>query len=182
MTKPKALKVFRTVAGFRDAYVAAPTKKAALEAWGSTRNLFALGEAEQVTDPALCKAPLAQPGTVIQISRGTMAQQLAALPADRSDVPKPKEHVAAAPPEVPRRALPRPKRSALDDAEARLSEGKRNADTARAQIQMQIDVLKQEIAALDAQWDREAATLEQDVSNTLKAYDKALARWRAAGS
>jgi hypothetical protein len=182
MAKPKALKVFRTVAGFRDAYVATSTKKAALEAWGSTRNLFALGEAEQVTDPALCKAPLAQPGKVIQISRGTMAQQLAALPVDQPDVTKPKKRVVASPPAVPRRVLPRPTRAALEGAEARLSAGKRKADLARAQLQTQIDVLKREIVALDAQWDREAATLEKNVSNRLKAYDKTLARWQAAGS
>lgn len=160
MAKPKALKVFRTVAGFRDAYVATPTKKAALEAWGSTRNLFALGEAEQVTDPGLCKAPLAQPGKVIQVSRGTMAQQLAALPADKPDAVKPRKPVAVSPSEPPRRVLPRPKRTALDDAEKRLSEGKRKAEAARAKAEAKIDALNDDLAALDAHWNHEHATLD----------------------
>jgi len=182
MAKPKLLKVFRTVAGFRDAYVAAPTKKAALEAWGSTRNLFALGEAEQVTDPALCEAPLAHPGKVIQISRGTMAQQLAALPADEPDVAKPKKHDNASPPVAPKRVLPRPKRTALDAAETRFNENRRRFDAARAKTLAQIDVLKRELAALDAKWARERATLEAGVSDKRKTYEKALARWQAKGS
>jgi len=56
---PRALKVFRTAIGFHDAYVAAPTMKAALAAWGAERNLFASGRAERVTDPKLTRAALA---------------------------------------------------------------------------------------------------------------------------
>ena len=56
---PRKLKVFRTPIGFHDAYVATPTKKAALEAWGTDANLFARGTAEEVTDPKLTAAPLA---------------------------------------------------------------------------------------------------------------------------
>lgn len=51
------LKVFRTPAGFHDAYVAAPSQKAALKAWGSEADLFARGIAEKVTDPKLMEAP-----------------------------------------------------------------------------------------------------------------------------
>ena len=63
------LKVFKTPAGFHDAYVAAPSQKAALAAWGSTANLFARGLAEVVTDPALTRDPLAHPGEVIRVAR-----------------------------------------------------------------------------------------------------------------
>src|SRR3546814_12633677 len=69
--------------GFHDAYVAAPSQKAALEAWGADANLFARGVAEVVTDPALTAEPLAHPGTVIKRPRGSMAEHLAALPAER---------------------------------------------------------------------------------------------------
>ena len=44
------LKVFRTPTGFHDAYVAAPSRKAALAAWGAEADLFARGTAEEVTD------------------------------------------------------------------------------------------------------------------------------------
>ena len=79
----RRLKVYRTVAGFHDAYVAAPSQTAALAAWGSEKDLFARGDAELVEDPDLTAAPLADPGTVIRLSRGTTAAQIAAMP-DRS--------------------------------------------------------------------------------------------------
>lgn len=63
------LKVYRTPAGFHDAYVAATSQKAALAAWGSDANLFARGIAEEVTDPALMAAPLDHPGEVIRVAR-----------------------------------------------------------------------------------------------------------------
>ena len=81
MAKAGKLKVFRTPIGFHDAYVAAPSQKAALEAWGSDHNLFARGEAELVDDPALTAEPLARPGEVIKRLRGTAEEQLAALRA-----------------------------------------------------------------------------------------------------
>jgi hypothetical protein len=46
----RKLKVYRTPTGFYDAYVAAPSQKAALEAWGVDRNLFAMAKAEIVTE------------------------------------------------------------------------------------------------------------------------------------
>ena len=76
---PRKLKVFRTTTGFHDAYVAAPSQKAALEAWGADANLLARGVAEQVTDPKLMAAPLERPGEVIKLSRGDLATQLRAL-------------------------------------------------------------------------------------------------------
>ena len=48
----RALKVFRTPIGFHDAYVAAPSQKAALEAWGVRQDLFKEGQAAVADDPA----------------------------------------------------------------------------------------------------------------------------------
>ena len=79
MAKGKKLKVFRTPIGFHDAYVAAPSMKAALEAWGSGTNLFTQGAAELVTDPKLTKAPLARPGEVVRVLRGSEGEQIRAL-------------------------------------------------------------------------------------------------------
>jgi hypothetical protein len=73
------LKVFRTPVGFHDAYVAAPSQKAALEAWGSSTNLFSQGAAEQVSDSKLTKVPLEHPGEVVRVLRGTKADQAAEL-------------------------------------------------------------------------------------------------------
>ena len=82
MAKPRRkakLKVFSTPIGFEDAFVAAPSQKAALAAWGASTDLFARELAREVTDPGLMKDPLAKPGQVIKVPRGTRAQQLAAL-------------------------------------------------------------------------------------------------------
>lgn len=62
----RRLKVFRTPIGFHDAYVAAPSQKAALAAWGADSNLFAQGIAEQVTDPELMAGALERPGEVVR--------------------------------------------------------------------------------------------------------------------
>jgi hypothetical protein len=75
----KKLKVFKTTIGFHDAYVAAPSQKAALAAWGSDHNLFATGAAEQISDAALTAEPLAKPGEVIKKVRGSVGDHLAAL-------------------------------------------------------------------------------------------------------
>ena len=80
MLRKQKLKVFRTPTGFHDAYVAAPSQKAALKAWGSEHDLFARGIAEKVDDPELMREPLSQPGVVVRRLRGTMSEQIAALP------------------------------------------------------------------------------------------------------
>jgi hypothetical protein len=77
--RARKLKVFRTPIGFHDAYVAAPSQKAALEAWGADSNIFAQGIAEQVTDPKLMEEPLSLPGEVIRRVRGSHEEHLAAL-------------------------------------------------------------------------------------------------------
>ena len=79
MGSRKKLKVFRTPIGFHDAYVAAPSQKAALQAWGTDSDLFARGLAEQVAEPELMEEPLESPGKVIKRLRGTKEEQIAAL-------------------------------------------------------------------------------------------------------
>src|SRR3546814_19220471 len=75
----RGLKVYKIPIGFHDAYVAAPTQQAAIEAWGSDKDVFQRKQAELVTDPALTQAPLESPGKFIKRLRGTAAAQLAAL-------------------------------------------------------------------------------------------------------
>jgi flagellar biosynthesis GTPase FlhF len=67
----RKLKTFTTSAGFFDLAVAAPSMKAALEAWGSHRNLFHDGFARQSDDPAIVEATMARPGVVLRRPVGT---------------------------------------------------------------------------------------------------------------
>jgi hypothetical protein len=198
MARATKLKVYRTVAGFHDAYVAAPSQKAALKAWGSDRDLFARGVAEQVTDPALTAEPLAAPGTVVKRSRGTSAEQIAALPDPQPDTPErdastgkaraksPSPGSAGAksksPPKPPPRAKPDPKPSgtALDAAEETLAAVKADYAGRERALAAREAALARERRAFDR--DRAAALdAAQTVRDDAQArYDAALRTWRAA--
>jgi hypothetical protein len=68
------LKVFRTHIGFDDLIIAAPSRKAALEAWGASAHLFSQGFAAETNEPALVKAALARPGMVLRRQFGSRAE------------------------------------------------------------------------------------------------------------
>ncbi|KQT32338.1 hypothetical protein ASG29_11080 [Sphingomonas sp. Leaf412] len=168
----RKLKVFVTPAGFHDAYVAAPSRKAALAAWGSDADLFARGIAVEVTDPELTKAPLARPGEVVKRSRGTAAEQLAAAPSPR---PRKKAAVKAV---APKKAAPRPDRAALDAAEAALEDMTRRHRAAQrdlAKRQADLDREKREVGRAQ---DEEAEEVRSAAEKAQTAYDAALKGWR----
>src|SRR5690606_19513802 len=121
---PRKLKVFRTPTGFHDAYVAAPSRKAALEAWGADADLFARGVAEQVTDAKLMAAPLERPGEVIKVSRGDLAAQLKALGPRRGKQPAGAKADKSGKPRKKAKSRPSPKRDRVDAAEAALKEAR----------------------------------------------------------
>ncbi|GAA4222612.1 hypothetical protein GCM10022253_31470 [Sphingomonas endophytica] len=169
---PRKLKVFRTPAGFHDAYVAAPSRKAALAAWGASADLFARGAAEEVTDPALMEAPLAAPGQVVKRSRGSAAEQLAAAPAPRrAGKPAPRRKKAAAP-------VPRPSRTALDAAEAALDAAAAAAAAERKELAKRRAALEREEKTAEQRWRTEQRTLEEARDHARALYDTALAKWR----
>jgi hypothetical protein len=68
---PRHLKTYQTSIGFFDLAIAAPSMKAALEAWGSKANLFHQGFAKEATDPAVIAAAMAKPGVVLRRAVGT---------------------------------------------------------------------------------------------------------------
>ncbi len=169
----RALKVFRTAIGFHDAYVAAPTMKAALAAWGADRNLFASGRAETVTDARLTKAPLADPGKVIKVLRGTEAEQFAAL--EEASPRRPPKRAIAAPLSKP---LPRPSRIALDRAEKALAAAEARHDKALAALARREAELREQRRALERERDKDIAALEEGRDRAKDVYDAALRDWR----
>ena len=62
----RRLKTYQTSLGFFDLAVAAPSMKAALEAWGSGTNLFQLGAAKETDDPSIVAATMAKPGVTLR--------------------------------------------------------------------------------------------------------------------
>ena len=179
------LKVFKTPIGFHDAYVAAPNMKAALAAWGTTKNLFARGSAEIVTDPDLMREPLAHPGQVFKLPRGSVSEQIAALPQDR-----PVKAKAAAksvgkrrlPPNMSmlvKPSAPRPSRDALDRAEANLREACARQAGERKALQAEFERLEAKRRSLDTAGAREIIRLENTKTREAARYHRAIAKWRA---
>lgn len=167
------LKVFRTPIGFHDAYVAAPSRKAALAAWGSDANLFARGAAEEVTDEALTKAPLAEPGVVIKRPRGTAADHLAA-----STPPPSRRRTSPRKASPPAKAPPRPNRAALTAAEEALDKHDRALDREVDRLEAERAELARQIAAARKAATSERRRLEGERDKARHAYEQALAKWR----
>ena len=173
---PRKLKVFRTSTGFHDAYVAAPSRKAALAAWGADADLFARGVAEEVTDPKLAKAALERPGEVIRLSRGDLSAQLRALP------PRTRKKAARSPSaaEKPRKAAkpkPPPKRDKVDATEQALGEALRRHEMEAEKLEAERAAIERELAALRAKQGKEVATLERKRDAARAAYRAALEAW-----
>ena len=62
----RRLKTYQTSVGFYDLAIAAPSMKAAAEAWGSQTDVFRKGFAKETHDPAIVAATMARPGTVLK--------------------------------------------------------------------------------------------------------------------
>ena len=167
------LKVFRTPIGFHDAYVAAPSQKAALEAWGSDSNLFAAGAAEQVTEPDLTEVPLARPGEVIKVLRGNKAEQVAAL---EEAAAKPAKRVWAARPAKPRPE--KPSREAVDEAEAAVDELRRRQAKDLAAIDAELAKIERKRREVERRQRRELGELEERAERERSKYERELKAWK----
>ncbi|WP_050385507.1 hypothetical protein [Bradyrhizobium pachyrhizi] len=67
----RKLKTYQTSLGFFDLAIAAPSMKAALEAWGADSNLFHQGAAKESDDPDVIAATMAKPGVVLRRAVGS---------------------------------------------------------------------------------------------------------------
>ena len=83
----RKLKTFETSLGFFDLAIAAPSMKAALEAWGADSNLFHQGVAKESDDPDIVAATMAKPGVVLRRPVGSDKpfSEQADLPTHLSD-------------------------------------------------------------------------------------------------
>jgi hypothetical protein len=188
MARAPKLKVYRTPIGFHDAYVAAPSQKAALEAWGADANLFARGVAEIVTDASLSEEPLARPGEVVKRLRGTAAEHLAALPPDepvprrkqgttKTVAPRSRRRVAAA--KKPPPPKPRPDRSELDAAERTLEDTRRRLDEGLSDLRKREAELQKERRDAERRREAEIGKLTDEMERARAAYALAMRKWRA---
>jgi colicin import membrane protein len=68
---PRKLKTYQTSQGFYDLAIAAPSMKAALEAWGASSNLFHQGFAKEADDDGVIAATMEKPGIVLRRPLGS---------------------------------------------------------------------------------------------------------------
>lgn len=78
----RKLKTFQTSLGFYDLAIAAPSMKAALDAWGAGSNLFHQGVAKETDDPDVIAATMSKPGVVLKRPAGSSGRF-----AEHSDLP-----------------------------------------------------------------------------------------------
>lgn len=83
----RKLKTYETSLGFFDLAIAAPSMKAALDAWGADSNLFHQGAARQSEDPNVIAATMEMPGVVLKRPVGSNGpfKQNAELPTAIDD-------------------------------------------------------------------------------------------------
>jgi chromosome segregation ATPase len=152
------LKVFCATSGFHDSIVAAPSRPAALKAWGAKTDLFSMGAARLVTDPKIARKALDRPGEVIRLKRSGGGE----------DVPAPKKRSKPAKP---------PSRARLEAAEEKLAElegrQRKESDT----LNRELKTLEKKRDDLEARHSKARAAAELKVEAARESYDAALADW-----
>lgn len=135
----RKLKTYTTSIGFYDLAVAAPSMKAALEAWGSGQNLFHQGLAQETEDADIVSAALEKPGVVLRRAVGTdRPYQEHAAPPDAHAALTAKPKPAAKKPVRKKRAAKAPGVShqaailSFEQARAKREALRRQEDAARA--------------------------------------------------
>ena len=159
----RQLKVFSTAAGFVNAVVAAPSQKAALEAWGVRDNLFASGAATVVNDPDLIAQALATPGEIVRVPISTDAGFLAAAkppPANATRDPATAASARGAKASTPKTRSPAPPpppdRSALTRAEKAADQAHEHQRATLAELDVEREA-----------YDRRRAEVERDLASAL---------------
>lgn len=176
--RKQKLKVFRTPIGFHDAYVAAPSQKAALEAWGADSNLFVQGIAEQVDDPALTKEPLENPGKVIRKVRGSADEHFAELDRASSRKAKaPAKEGAKVAKLKPKKRRPKPSRAALDAAEEALERAEKKYRKKLAEIEQELAAVEARRRDLQRKQEAEQDRLAVQRDQARADYQRALRKW-----
>jgi len=146
---PRKLKVYQTSQGFFHLAVAAPSMKAALEAWGTSRNLFHQDFAKESDDSEVIAATMTNPGVVLQRPVGSNKpfRELAELPTASSL----EAHSLRF--KEPRKEAKAPKARKIDEKEERRAAADFEKEERRRKLQHQ----KEEMAAAKVRARRKAA-------------------------
>jgi hypothetical protein len=182
----RKLKTYQTSLGFYDLAIAAPSMKAALEAWGAASNLFHQGVARETDDPDVVAATMSKPGVILKRPAGSSGRF-----AEHSDLPtsdeargghesrRPKAEKRS-PPKISEEAA---RKAALDfEREQKRNEAKRQAELAaesRKRERREEAVAKAQAAFDEAERDHDAraAAIEAERAAVEKRAQDEEARW-----
>ena len=157
----RKLKVFKAASGFHDSYVAVQSRAAALRAWGANTDLFAMGAAERVTEPAMVRQAIARPGVVFKRKRTAKGDGSASLT-----------------PSVPKRVRSRrPSRKKLDKLEKELNAIGAEHDAALRKLEESIDRLNRDKRSLITRHKNKLKSTEDRRDRAARDYETALERW-----
>jgi hypothetical protein len=175
----RKLKTYVTHLGFFELALAAPSMKAALDAWGMGHNAFHQGFARETGDPKIVAATMARPGVVLKRpvgSKGAFVEN-AKLPKDWTLAP-------------PRGGLPkaRPKKAVKKPQKPKAAKTDERADKAQRAAVISFEKEKarrerereKEAAAEEAREDKDRARRERERDKAQAAFDRAEARHREA--
>jgi type IV secretory pathway VirB10-like protein len=187
---PRKLKVYQTSQGFYDLALAAPSMKAALEAWGASSNLFHQGFAKEADDNEVIAAAMAKPGIVLKRPVGSSKPfcEDADLPTAASlDLPRPKRDAR------PKKAKASKARNTDEKAERRAAAAfekerlkrekereKEEAEAAKARAKRQAAMENAEAALGKARRDHEeqVAEIEKDLAAVQRRAEAEEERWQ----
>ena len=175
----RKLKVFSADLGFVRAVVAAPSRKAALDAWGVHDDLFARGSAREIADDeALIAEATAKPGEVLRktIASGADIVQSARRPPSARRTPPAGKGEAPAGAEA-KASKPPPSRAALDEADVALKAARAARSAALHALDDEQAELARRRAAEEAKQDKAVAQNQSRRDEVKTAYDKALKAW-----
>jgi colicin import membrane protein len=185
----RKLKTYETSLGFFDQAIAAPSMKAALEAWGTKTNLFHQGVAKEVDDPDVIAATMRKPGVILKRPIGSNGpfKEHADLPTDlpTTEVRKGRTAKRPAKREPPRKIDDKEARQAAlafereqrqreaerQKEEAALAKQRERRDKAVAKAQAAIEDAKRE-------HDKRASTIEAQRAAIDKKSQAEDARWQ----
>jgi hypothetical protein len=169
----RKLKTYQTSLGFYDQAVAAPSMKAALEAWGASFNLFHQGAAKETNDPDIVAATMASPGVVLRrpVGSGGPFTESAALPTDLADdeaKPKSKSKSKSESKQRPAEGVTKQSRK-IDDQDARKAAAAFEKEERRRDAERR----KEEAAHAKqrARRDKAVATAQAALDNARRQYD-----------
>jgi colicin import membrane protein len=184
----RKLRVYQTSLGFYDLAIAAPSMKAALEAWGAESNLFHQGVARESDDPDIVAAAMSKPGVILRRPVGSSGpfKEHAELPSHLSGDKL--DHRPKRP-----RAKSKQPACTIDDKSARNaavafereqrrreSERRRDEAAREKERQRRQQAIAKAQGALDKakqEHDRRTATIEAERAEIEKRWQEEEARW-----